>query len=160
MALSSGGLVYACGYNWDASWGNGLSDGGYSTGWAEVVQKDIKDVWITNAEDGRLASFFLDNDNVLWASGANSDYQLGTATSGQLVVPTRARVALPPGEYPVQLVKTGAVTAAPFLGTTCLTNKNRIYVWGNTGADILPQMGMGLARLPVLINDFYQPNQA
>jgi alpha-tubulin suppressor-like RCC1 family protein len=159
MALSSEGRVYACGHNWDGNWGDGTSPSD-NYPWARVVQSNMKDVWTTNAEDGNLASFFLDNNNILWAAGANSDYQLGTATSGTSVVSFRQRVALPPGEYPVQLVKTGAVTGAAYLGTTCLTNKNRLYIWGATGADLLPQMGMGLARLPVLINDFYQPNQA
>ena len=159
MALSSGGLVYACGANWDGNWGNG-GTGQDQSGWAFVIQQNIKDVWTTNAYEGNLASFFLDNNNVLWAAGANSDYQLGITTPGVGVNTVKQRVALPPGEYPVQLVKTGAVTDTAYLGTTCLTNRNRIYVWGNPGAVIFPQMGMSLARLPVLINDFYQPNQA
>lgn len=159
MALSNEGLVYACGHNWDASWGNG-SSGDYRTGWAQIVQTNMKDVWTTNSEDGNLASFFLDNNNVLWAAGANTDYQLGITGAGTSVFSLKQRVALPPGEYPVQLVKTGAVTGAAFLGTTCLTNKNRIYIWGNTGAIVIPQLGMDSARLPVLVNDFYQPNQA
>lgn len=161
MALSSDGHVYACGHNWDGSWGNGRG-GDDKIGWAEVVQTNMKDLWTTNAEDGNLAAFFLDNDNVLWAAGANSDYQLGIADfAGTGVTAVKKRVALPPGEYPIQLVKTGAVTGAAYLGTTCLTNKNRIYIWGNPGSDVLPQLGMtGGARLPVLINDFYQPNQA
>lgn len=159
IALSDEGRVYACGLNWDGNWGDG-STGQAQSGWAYVIQQNIKDVWTTNSYDGYLPTFFLDKNNVLWAAGANSDYQLGTATDGQSYIYTKQRVALPPGEYPVQLVRTGAVTDQPYLGTTCLTNKNRIYVWGNPGAVIFPQMGVSVARLPLLINDFYQPNQA
>lgn len=159
IALSSEGHVYACGRNWDGNWGNGLGSD-IQLGWATVIQTNMKDLWYTNASDGFVATFYLDNDDVLWGAGSNGDYQLGITGTGVGTFATKQRVALPPGEYPVQLNRLGAVTGADYLGTTCITNKNRIYAWGNAGTDLFPQMGVAIGRLPLLINDFYQPNQA
>jgi hypothetical protein len=159
IALNNEGHVYACGLNTDGSWGNGRGVG-TEVGWATVIQTNMRDIWGTYAENGSVATFYLDNNDVLYGAGSNADYQLGITRDGVGVFTFRQRVALPPGEYPVQLVKLGSTTDQPYLGTTCLTNKNRIYAWGTPGTALFPQMGVALARLPLLINDFYQPNQA
>jgi alpha-tubulin suppressor-like RCC1 family protein len=150
--------LYACGHNWDSVWGNG--QGGNDTeGFASIKHRGIKDFWLTMSHNGNMASFFLAMDNVLRAAGSNGDFQLGVIKTAGGIVRTAERVPLPEGEYPVMVVKTGTVTSDAFLGHTCLTNKNRIFLWGITGADLSPLQGTDTLRWPILVNDFYSPNQ-
>jgi alpha-tubulin suppressor-like RCC1 family protein len=148
--------LYACGHNWDGVWGNGQG-GNVTEGFARIKHKDIKDFWLTMSHEGNMAAFFLDTDNVLRAAGSNGDYQLGLITSAGGVQSTAERVALPEGEYPVTIVKTGTVTSGAFLGHTCLTNKNRIFMWGYAFES--PLQNMAYIRWPLLVNDFYSSNQ-
>jgi len=148
--------LYAFGHNWDSVWGNGQG-GNDKEAYAAIKHKNIKDFWLTNSHEGNMAAFFLDTDNVLRAAGSNGDYQLGVQTTAGGIVSVAERVPLPEGEYPVQLVRTGTVTGAAYLGHTCLTNKNRIFLWGYPFES--PLQGMTYTRWPLLINDFYSSNQ-
>ena len=148
--------LYACGHNWDGVWGSGQG-GNVTEGFAAIKQKNIKDFWLTNSHDGNMAAFFLDTSNVLRASGSNGDYLLGVMTEGGGTLTIPHRVALPEGEYPVTLVRTGTVTGAAYLGHTCLTNKNRIFLWGYAFES--PLQDMAYTRWPLLVNDFYSSNQ-
>lgn len=148
--------LYACGHNWDAVWGSGAG-GDVKYRGAAIIQKDIKDFWLTMSHEGNMAAFFLDTDNILRAAGTNGDYQLGVMTDGGGIVSVAQRVALPEGEYPVTVARTGTVTGAAYLGHTCLTNKNRIFLWGY--AFDSPLQNMARIRWPLLVNDFYSSNQ-
>jgi hypothetical protein len=149
--------LYAWGHNWDAVWGNGQG-GNDREGFAGIKHRNIKDFWFTQSHDGNMAAFYLDTDNILRAAGANTDFQLGVLYNAQSpVVSVAQRVALPEGEWPVQLVKTGTITSAAFLGHTCLTNKNRIFIWGYSSDS--PLQGLAQMRWPILVNDFYSSNQ-
>ena len=149
--------LYACGKNWSGVWGSGAADSAVAT-FAGIIQKNIKDFWLTMSHDGNLAAFYLDMDNILRAAGTNIDFQLGVITSGSgAIVTTSQRVPLPEGEYPVTVVTTGTVTGGAFLGHTCLTNKNRIFMWGYAFES--PLQDMAQIRWPLLVNDFYSPNQ-
>jgi hypothetical protein len=149
--------LYACGHNWDGVWGNGQG-GDDKREFAGIIQKDIKDFWLTMSHDGNMSAFYLDTSNVLRAAGANTDFQLGVLYNAQTpVVSVAQRVPLPEGEYPVMIVRTGTTTGAPYVGHTCLTNKNRIFLWGYPFDS--PLQGMGQIRWPLLINDFYSSNQ-
>jgi alpha-tubulin suppressor-like RCC1 family protein len=149
--------LYACGKNWSGVWGSDAADSAVAT-FAGIIQKDIKDFWLTMSHDGNLAAFYLDMDNILRAAGTNIDFQLGVITSGSgAIVTTAQRVPLPEGEYPVTVVTTGTVTGGAFLGHTCLTNKNRIFMWGYAFES--PLQNMAQIRWPLLVNDFYSSNQ-
>jgi hypothetical protein len=149
--------LYATGRNWDGVWGNGAAGDVRYRG-ATIIQKDIKDFWFTQSQVGYMAAFYLDTDNILKAAGSNADFQLGVLYAAQAeVVSVAQRVALPEGELPVQLVKTGTFTSSPFLGHMCLTNKNRIFMWGYSFDS--PLQGMSQVRWPILVNDFYSSNQ-
>jgi hypothetical protein len=148
--------LYAWGHNWDAVWGNGQG-GDIKEGFAGIKQRNIRDFWFTQSHDGNMAAFFLDTNNILRASGSNGDYQLGVMTDGGGIVSVAQRVALPEGEYPVTVARTGTVTGAAYLGHTCLTNKNRIFMWGYAFES--PLQNMAQIRWPLLVNDFYYSNQ-
>jgi alpha-tubulin suppressor-like RCC1 family protein len=149
--------LYACGHNWDGVWGNGQG-GNVTEGFAGIKQRNIKDFWLTMSHDGNMSVFFLDTNNVLRASGANTDFQLGVLYNAQSpVVSVAQRVPLPEGEYPVTIVRTGTTTGSPFVGHTCLTNKNRIFMWGYAFES--PLQDMAQIRWPLLVNDFYSSNQ-
>jgi hypothetical protein len=105
-----------------------------------------------------MSAFYLDTGNTLRAAGSNDDFQLGVLYAAQgEVVSVAQRVALPEGEWPVQLVKMGTITGSQFLAHTCLTNKNRIFIWGF--AFDSPLQGLAQMRWPILVNDFYSSNQ-
>lgn len=148
--------LYATGHNWDGVWGNGQG-GDDKREFAGIIQKNIKDFWFTMSNNGNMACFYLGTDNILRAAGSNGDFQLGVITTAQAVVTTAQRVALPEGEYPITLVKTGTVTGGLFSGHICLTNKNRIFMWGYSFES--PLQNMAQIRWPLLVNDFYSPNQ-
>jgi alpha-tubulin suppressor-like RCC1 family protein len=160
IALNNLGHVYVVGQNWDGEWGNG--EGRVNAPWAKVIQTDIKDIWFTYSSRGKTCAFYLKNDGYTYAAGYNADNNLGTNTDINDIVRDLTRVLLPEGEYPVHLVKGGSpnVNGVTFNAHYCLTNKNRIYLWGKGGSDMYPYSSEGSlsSAVPLLISDFYTVN--
>jgi alpha-tubulin suppressor-like RCC1 family protein len=145
--------VWFIGNNADGIWGNG-EDNGTKSGWATIKQIGIVDLWMPVSAKGWVAGFYLKADLTLWATGTNTDYQLGVVQSGEVAVLVLERVALPRDEYPIKIKRAGAVgnDGTAYLGTLFLTQKGNIYYTGRT-VGINPDSLNNTARFPRLIID-------
>jgi hypothetical protein len=100
-------------------------------------------------------------DGTLWASGQNTDYQLGIASTGEINVLNKERVVIPRDEYPVAMKGLGIVsdTGVAYMGTMMLTNKNNLYVWGDPFGPIQAIFSKPRLRWPHRLTDFYYNQQ-
>lgn len=166
MALDSDGNVWWTGLNFDNVWGDGSAKDAANANYvANLKHRNMKDIWFQTGPRYSLGVFYLNKNNVLYAAGYNVDSQLGVKYSATDTFVTRLEeVALPQGEYPVEMYHTGAVnnSNSSFRGNLCLTNKGRIYAWGESAGDIYPLAPDDSTylqpRWPVQIADWYAPN--
>lgn len=169
-ALDNQGQVWMTGKNNDGMWGNGQS--AYTNGqtWATVKQGGIKKMWFSKGNrGGYCAAYWLTTDNRFLASGGNHYYQLGIATPVAQNVTNNLvalPVALPRGEYPVQLRWIGSTqentsdSTYPMIGGGILmvSNTNKLYTWGRPWAQVSGLKGLERSdslRYPHCLNDFY-----
>lgn len=169
-ALDNIGQVWMTGKNNDGMWGNGQSAYANGQTWATVKQGGIKNMWFSKGNrGGYCASYWLTTDNRFLASGGNHYYQLGIATPVAQQVTnntTAVPVALPRGEYPVQVRWIGSsqydsgTDTTPMIGGGILmvSNTNKLYTWGRPWAQVSGLKGLAREdslRYPHCINDFY-----
>jgi hypothetical protein len=168
-ALDNQGRVWMTGKNNDGMWGNGEAAAAAGQTWATVKQGGIKDMWFSRGNRGFCASYWLTTDNRFLASGGNHYYQLGIATSvaqnttyNLIALP----VALPRGEYPVQVRWAGSTqentsdSTYPLIGggVIMVSNTNKLYTWGRQYTQTSGLKGLVWSdslRYPHCINDFY-----
>ena len=171
-ALDNIGQVWMTGKNNDGMWGNGQGANANGQTWATVKQGGIKKMWFSRAgRGGFCASYWLTTDNRFLASGGNHYYQMGIATPTAQSVTNNINtlpVALPRGEYPVQLRWAGAVQqdnstnppTYPLIGggVVMVSNTNKLYVWGRPYVQVSGLKGpdwFNSIRYPHCVNDFY-----
>lgn len=166
-ALDNQGQVWITGKNNDGFWGNGEAAEANGQTWATVKQAGIKDMWFSKTGRGFMAAYWLTTDNRFLASGGNHYYQLGIATPVAQNVTNNLQaipVALPRGEYPVQVRWAGGVqlngstSAYDMLGGAIImvSNSNKLYVWGRPYTRIHGIKGTVTSlRYPHCVNDFY-----
>jgi hypothetical protein len=160
-ALDDQGNVWITGKNNDGYWGNGQSAAAQNTAFATVKQSGIKDMWFSRAANGYQAAWWLKTDNTLWASGGDHYNQLGVMKNNVVYLLDALQVALPYGEYPVQLRWIGGSqdngTDKVLLGGGVLmvTNNNKLYTWGRPLTAVHGVKGLIAARFPHCVNDFY-----
>jgi alpha-tubulin suppressor-like RCC1 family protein len=157
MALDTTGNVWFTSANWGAMWGNGEPINQTSNGYAVVKQSGVANIWTFPRPRGSLAAFYLLTDGTLWASGQNTDFQLGVASSGVTNVVNKERVVIPRDEYPVAMKGLGIVsdTDVAYVGCMMLTNKNSLYVWGIPFGPIQNIFSNPNLRWPHRLTDFY-----
>jgi alpha-tubulin suppressor-like RCC1 family protein len=161
MALDAAGNVWFTSANWGAMWGNGEPINETSNGYAVVKQSGVANIWTFPRPRGYLAAFYLLTDGTLWASGQNTDFQLGVASSGETNVLNKERVVIPRDEYPVAMKGLGIVsdTDVAYIGCMMLTNKDNLYVWGSPGGSIQSIFSAPVLRWPHRLTDFYYNQQ-
>jgi hypothetical protein len=164
VALTGDGFIYTTGQNNDGFWGNGQAPYQAGTGYAAIKQGDIKDFWLSYSTAGYVGAYWLKKDNTFWASGGNHYDQLGIIGSEVTNNPIPFRVPLPSGEYPVQLkwlggwfYTVGGTSSLIGAGVVMVSNKNKLYAWGNPYQSISSVKGVGQLRFPHCIVDFYNP---
>ena len=112
---------------------------------------------------GYCASYWLTVDNRFLASGGNYYYQLGIATPvAQNVVNNlnAIPVAMPRGEYPVQLRWVGGYQTDTTIGAgvVMVSNTNKLYTWGRPFTQVTGVksfLSTDSIRYPHCLNDFY-----
>ena len=161
IALDTSGNVWHTSYNWGCLWGNGEPLNEASNGYAVVKQSGVTNIWSFPRPRGYLVVFYLLTDGTLWASGQNTDYQLGIASTGEINVLNKERVVIPRDEYPVAMKGLGIVsdTGVAYMGTMMLTNKNNLYVWGDPFGPIQAIFSKPRLRWPHRLTDFYYNQQ-
>jgi alpha-tubulin suppressor-like RCC1 family protein len=161
MALDTTGNVWFTAPNWGAVWGNGEPINQDGNGYAVIKQSGVTNIWSFPRPRGYLAAFYLLTDGTLWASGQNTDYQLGIASTGETNVLNKERVVIPRDEYPVAMKGLGIVsdTDVAYIGCMMLTNKNNLYVWGRPGSFIQSIFSAPDLRWPHRLTDFYYNQQ-
>lgn len=168
-ALDNQGQVWMTGKNNDGMWGNGQAASVQGRTWATVKQGGIKKMWFTRGNLGYCASWWLTVDNILLSSGGNHFYQMGIATptaQSPIYNLNTLPVALPRGEYPVQLRWAGSsqynssTDSTPMIGggIIMVSNTNKLYTWGRPYVQVSGLKGPAWdtsIRYPHCVNDFY-----
>lgn len=168
-ALDNQGQVWMTGKNNDGMWGNGQAAAANGQTWATVKQGGIKKMWFSRGNRGFCASYWLTVDNRFLASGGNHFFQLGIATpvaQNVLYNLNALPVALPRGEYPVQIRWVGSTqentsdSSYPMIGggVIMVSNTNKLYTWGRPWVQVSGLKGPARAdsiRYPHCVNDFY-----
>lgn len=78
LALTSTGAVFATGYNAGA-YGNGST--ALSSSWVEIISSDATDIALSIDTNNNPTSYYIDDSNVLYATGNNAVGQFGIQTA-------------------------------------------------------------------------------
>lgn len=145
--LMNNGSVRAWGYNDAGRAGLGASDQSYIK--AGKVPFPVGTPRITKIKAGVGATYYIDANGQLWATGSNSENRQGTGATNRIPTLVSGK-----GDLPLTAKVVKMVVGYDYYGyasQACITDTGRVYCWGSNGSGCLG-LGDATARVyPTLL---------